>query len=191
MSDFGMTHVAFRFMITCVERRYGFLLRTLPPHICRPYLATASRAVRNAVYRVLGVSQVVQTLGKLNCAKRELSLPSEFGGLNVPSLELNVEHAHYASFTATLANVIIDCESESLGPMYDLIRHELLNTATYTLPWALQLLSSYDTISTMGEFSESDLVVLTKYTKTFPIMLGPMSSWWHLWLTMRWRPLPN
>jgi hypothetical protein len=41
MSDFGGTHTAFRLMITCAVRRYGFLLRTLPPDICRPYLATA------------------------------------------------------------------------------------------------------------------------------------------------------
>jgi hypothetical protein len=80
----------------------------------------------------------VQTLDQLNCAKRHLSLPREFGGLNVPSLELDVESAHYASFTATLANMIIDHESESLGPMYDIIRHELLNVATSTLPWAVQ-----------------------------------------------------
>jgi hypothetical protein len=31
MSDFGGTHAAFRLMITCAERRYGFLLRTPPP----------------------------------------------------------------------------------------------------------------------------------------------------------------
>jgi hypothetical protein len=30
MSDFGGTHVAFRLMITCAVRRYGFLLRTPP-----------------------------------------------------------------------------------------------------------------------------------------------------------------
>jgi hypothetical protein len=81
-------------------------------------------------------------------------------GLNVPSLELDVERAHFALFRATLANLITDYESESLGPMYGLIRQELLNVATSTLPWAVQLLSLYDTISTMGGFSESDLVVL-------------------------------
>jgi hypothetical protein len=82
-------------MITCAERRYGFLLRTLPPNICRPYLATADMTVRSTVLRILGVSQDVQTLEQLNCAKRQLSLPAEFGGLNVPSLVLEVEHAHY------------------------------------------------------------------------------------------------
>jgi hypothetical protein len=30
-SDFGGTHAAFRLMITCAVRRYGFLLSTLPP----------------------------------------------------------------------------------------------------------------------------------------------------------------
>jgi hypothetical protein len=45
--------------------------------------------------------------------------------------------------------------------MYGLIRQELLNVATSNLPWALQLRSSHDTISTMGGSSESDLVVLT------------------------------
>jgi hypothetical protein len=77
--------------------------------IYRPYLATLNRAVRTAVFRDLGVSREVQTtLDEINCVDRQLSLPAEFGGLNVPSLELDVEHAHYASFTATLANMIID-----------------------------------------------------------------------------------
>jgi hypothetical protein len=81
MSDFGGTHAAFRLMITCAARRYGFLLRTLPPNICRPYLATPDRAVRTKGYRILSVSHDVQTLDQLNCAKRQLSVPAEFGGL--------------------------------------------------------------------------------------------------------------
>jgi hypothetical protein len=111
MSDFGGTHAAFLLMITCAVRRYGFLFRTLPPYICRPYLAIAYRAVRSAVYRILGVSQYVETFDQLNCAKRQLPLPTEFGGLYIPSLQLDAEHAHYASFTVTLANMIIDYES--------------------------------------------------------------------------------
>jgi hypothetical protein len=98
MSDFGGSHAAFRLMITCaIHRRYGFLLRTLPPNICQPYLAIAHRAARTAVYRIFGVSQDVQTLDQQNCAKRQLSLPAEVGELNVPSLELDAEHAHNAS----------------------------------------------------------------------------------------------
>jgi hypothetical protein len=84
MSDFGGTHAAFRLMLTCAVRRYGFMLRTLPLDICRPYLASADRAVRAAVYRIIGVSLDAQTLDQLNCAKRQLSLLAEFGGLNVP-----------------------------------------------------------------------------------------------------------
>jgi hypothetical protein len=110
----------------------------------------------------LGVSLDVKTLDQLNCAKRQLSLPEVFGGLNVPSLELDATPSHYASFTATLAIMINDYESESLGPMYGLIRQELLNVATSTLPWAVQLRNSYDTNSTMGEFSKWDRVVLSK-----------------------------
>jgi hypothetical protein len=78
-------------------------------------------------------------------------MPTEFGGLNVPSLELDLGLAHYASFTTTLANLITDYESESLGHMYSIIRHELLHVANSTLPWAVQL---YDTISNLGGFSE-------------------------------------
>jgi hypothetical protein len=61
----------------------------------------------------------------------------------------------------SLANQITNYESESLGPLYGLIRHELLNVATSALPWAVQLRNSYDSISTVGGFSESDLVVLS------------------------------
>jgi hypothetical protein len=107
MSDFG-AHVAFRLMIMCAVRCYGFLLRTLLHDICRPYLVVPYRAVPIAAFQILGVSQDVQTLDHLNCAKRQLSLPADLGGLNVPSLELDVEPAHYASFNATLANLFID-----------------------------------------------------------------------------------
>jgi hypothetical protein len=134
MSDFGGTHAAFRLMITCAVRRYGFFLRTIPPYICRPYLAAADRAVRAAVYRILGVSLNAQTLDQLNCAKRQLSLPADFGGLNIPSLELDAEPPHCASLNATLVKLIIDYEHESRGPLYGLIRRELLNVATSTLP---------------------------------------------------------
>jgi hypothetical protein len=66
-------------------------------------------AAHNTVlFRILGVSRDVQTLDNLNCAKRKLSLPAELGGLNVPFLELDVELPRYASFNATLANLIID-----------------------------------------------------------------------------------
>jgi hypothetical protein len=62
LSDFGGAHAAFRLIITCAVRRYGFLLHTLPPHICRPYLATKVRAVRFAVFLILGVYEDVQRL---------------------------------------------------------------------------------------------------------------------------------
>jgi hypothetical protein len=79
----------------------------------------------------------------------------------VPIYDIDAEPAYYVSFTATLANLIIDYESDSLGPLYGLIRQELLNVATSTLPWPVQLRNSYDSISIMDGFSESDLVVLT------------------------------
>jgi hypothetical protein len=46
--------------------------------------------------------------------------------------------------------------------MYGLIRKKLLHVATSTLPWAVQLQNSYDTISNMGGFSELDHAVMTK-----------------------------
>jgi hypothetical protein len=46
--------------------------------------------------------------------------------------------------------------------MDGLIRQEILHVATSTLPWAVQLRTSYDTIiSNIGGFSESDIAVLT------------------------------
>jgi hypothetical protein len=103
---------------------------------------------------------------------------AEFRGLSVSPLELDGEHAHYASFTVTLANVITDYESESLGPMYILIRQELLHVAASTLPREFQLRSSDDTISNMGGFSESDLAVLTHtLNQDLSNYAVPMSSW--------------
>jgi hypothetical protein len=154
-------------MITCAVRRYGLLLRTPPHDICRPYLATSYRPYlvrRTLVLRILSVSHDVQTLDQLNCDKPEVSLPAEFGGLDVPSVKLDVELNHYAlySMRPSLANLIIVYEIKSLGPMYGFIRHErLLHIAIYALPWAVQLCHSYDTISNIGGFSELDLAVFT------------------------------
>jgi hypothetical protein len=74
-----------------------------------------------AIFRVLGFSLDVQTLDKQNCAKRQLSILADFGGLNVTSLELDAKDTHCASFTATLANPITCHDPETLGPMYGLI----------------------------------------------------------------------
>jgi hypothetical protein len=70
MSDFEGTYAAFRMIITCAVRRYGFLLRTLPPDICRPYLYAPDTTVRTSIFRILGVPQEIQALDQLNCAKR-------------------------------------------------------------------------------------------------------------------------
>jgi hypothetical protein len=148
---------AFRLLITCAVRRHGFLLRNLPHGICRPYHATSDRADSIAFSQILDV----QTLDQVNCAKRRLSLRAEFRGLNVRSIELDVKHAHYASFTATLSNMITDHESELISHMYSHIRHKLPHVATFTLPWAVQLRDWYDTISNMNGFSESYISVLT------------------------------
>jgi hypothetical protein len=161
MSAFGGAHAAFRLMITCAVRHHGLLLRTVPQHICRPYLAARDRAIRVAVLRILGFSHDVHTLDQVNCAKRQLSLLAEFGWLYVPSLELDAKHAHFVSFTATLANMLAHYVSESLGPMYGFIREKRLHVAISTLPWAVHLGGSYDSISNMIRLSESDLVALT------------------------------
>jgi hypothetical protein len=80
-------------------------------------------------FRILGVSKNVQTLCKPNCAKRKLSMPAEFRGLYVPSLELAIEPTHYASFNAILANLITDYESESLDLVNGLLRHSATSTS--------------------------------------------------------------
>jgi hypothetical protein len=133
-SDFKGMHSVFPLMITCAVRRCSFQLRTLSHGACHPYLATTDSVVK---YSIPGVFPEVHTHYQINCATRKLSLPTEFGGLNVPSLVQDVEPAHYASFAAILANLITDYESESLGLLYGTIRHELHNIAASPLPWAV------------------------------------------------------
>jgi hypothetical protein len=140
-------------MITCAVRRYDFLLRTIPLDDRRPYLAKVNSATRYTVVRILGVSPEVQTNGQNSRAQRQLSLPAEFGGLNVPSLAPDVEHAHYASFDATPASLSTDYKSESLAHLYGIIRYELHNVATSTLPWAVQLRASHAPISCTDMFA--------------------------------------
>jgi hypothetical protein len=77
----------------------------------------------------------------------------------VPSLALDVELAHYASFDAILANLTTDYESESLGPLYGIIRHEPHNVTISSFPWAVQMRASYAIVSRTGGFSDVDLAV--------------------------------
>jgi hypothetical protein len=62
---------------TCAVPHHGFFLRTLPHDVRRPYFTISNMVVRNAIYRILGVSHDVQTLDQLNCVKRQLSLLAE------------------------------------------------------------------------------------------------------------------
>jgi hypothetical protein len=74
-------------------------------------------------FRILGVFPEVHTHNQTNRATRELSLhDGDFRGLSVPSFALDVGSAHYALLDATLASLITDYESESLGSLYGTIR---------------------------------------------------------------------
>jgi hypothetical protein len=64
----------------------------------------------HAAFHLMITCADVQTLERLNCAKGQLFLPAEFGGLNVPSLEIDAKPAHYASFTATLVLIHVHTE---------------------------------------------------------------------------------
>jgi hypothetical protein len=78
----------------------------------------------------------------------------------VPALALDAEPTHYASYDATLANLITDYESEAQGPLYGSIRQELLIAATSAIAGAVRLRASYDSISCTRCFSDSDLAVI-------------------------------
>jgi hypothetical protein len=65
---FGGAHSAFRLMIACAVRYYGFLFRTPPPIVCRPYLTTADKVFRSSVFRIFGVTPEVQTHDQIKCA---------------------------------------------------------------------------------------------------------------------------
>jgi hypothetical protein len=67
-------------MIACAIRRNEFLLRN-PHDFRRPYLATADRAVRYAVFRILGASQAVPSSINLIVLSASFTLPRSLGGL--------------------------------------------------------------------------------------------------------------
>jgi hypothetical protein len=134
-------------MITCAVPRYGFVHRThSPPEVCRPYLAIVDSVARCVVFRILGFPRRYKHIIKVIAPCVRSPFPWSFGGLNMPSLALDFEPAHYASFEATLASLISDCDSKSLSPFYGTIRHELQNVATSPLPWKVLPRASFATI---------------------------------------------
>jgi hypothetical protein len=54
----------------------------------------------------------------------------------------------------------LNYESDALGPMYGIIRHELPNVATSTLLWAVQLRASYTAFCRTGGISDDHLADL-------------------------------
>jgi hypothetical protein len=83
-------------MIMCAVRRYDFLLRTLPHNSCHPYIATEDSVVWHDVFHIFRVPPEVETHDQIDSATRQFPLPTEFGGLNVPSLALDVGPTHHA-----------------------------------------------------------------------------------------------
>jgi hypothetical protein len=86
----------------------------------------------------------------LDLAISQIRLPAEFGGFNVPSLEMEANSAHYASFTATLANLISDYEDASLGALYGMLCTELKNVAFSSNTWAVQLRAAWAEVAKTG-----------------------------------------
>jgi hypothetical protein len=72
VSGFVGAHSAFWLMITCAVRRYGFMLRTLPPYVCHMYLATAD----SAVFRIIGVFPEIRVIKSIKPRVNCLSLRS-------------------------------------------------------------------------------------------------------------------
>jgi hypothetical protein len=62
-----------------------------PRDVCRPHHPTADNVIWHNVFSILGVSPEVQTHDNFSYSTRQLSLPADFGGLNVPPLSLDDE----------------------------------------------------------------------------------------------------
>eukprot|EP00873_Tetraselmis_striata_P007112 jgi/Tetstr1/427376/TSEL_017540.t1 len=105
-SGYGCHHGAMRLLVVCAVRQTGFLSRMMPPPELDPFLAAVDAANISAAFSLLGLDACDQSTPRMEAAIVHLSMPADFGGLNLALLQ---SEAPTAAFHSAQSVVLPSC----------------------------------------------------------------------------------
>eukprot|EP00873_Tetraselmis_striata_P004493 jgi/Tetstr1/424757/TSEL_015274.t1 len=134
-SGYGCHHGAMRLLVVCAVRQTGFLSRMMPPSELDPFLEAVDAANISAAFSLLGLDVCDQSTPRLEAAIVQMSMPADFGGLNLALLQSEAPAAFYSAQSVVLPKLVREY-GPALGPLYEAVRAEVSSVATSALPWA-------------------------------------------------------
>eukprot|EP00873_Tetraselmis_striata_P022131 jgi/Tetstr1/442395/TSEL_030521.t1 len=156
-SGYGCHHGAMRLLVVCAVRQTGFLSRMMPPSELDPCLAAVDAANISAAFSLLGLDACDQSTPRMaEAAIVQMSMPADFGGLNLALLQSEAPAAFYSAQSVVLPKVVREY-GPALGPaLYEAVRAEVSSVATSALPWARETRRVYETVRALTTLPQED-----------------------------------
>eukprot|EP00873_Tetraselmis_striata_P035897 jgi/Tetstr1/456161/TSEL_042929.t1 len=155
-SGYGCHHGAMRLLVVCAERQTGFLSRMMPPSEVGPFLEAVDAANISAAFSLLGLDAFDQSTPRLEAAIIQMSMPTDFGGMNLSLLQSEAPAAFYSAQSVVLPKLVREC-GPALGPLYEAVRTEVSFVATSALPWARETRRVYETVRALTTLPQVDV----------------------------------
>eukprot|EP00873_Tetraselmis_striata_P001850 jgi/Tetstr1/422114/TSEL_012971.t1 len=134
-SGYGCHHGAMRLLVVCAVRKTGFLSRMMPPSELDPFLEAVDANI-SAAFSLLGLDYACdQSTPRMEAAIVQMSMPADFGGLNMAFLQFQAHAAFYSAQFDVLPKLVREY-GPALGLLYEPVRAEVSYVATSALPWA-------------------------------------------------------
>eukprot|EP00873_Tetraselmis_striata_P006786 jgi/Tetstr1/427050/TSEL_017255.t1 len=129
---YGCRHGAMRLLVLCAVRQTGFLSHMMPPSELDPFLEAVDAANISAAFSLLGlVACDQQSTRRMEAAIVQISMPADFGGLNLALLQSEAPAAFYPAQSVVVPKPVREY-GPALGPaLYEAVRAEVSSAATY------------------------------------------------------------
>eukprot|EP00873_Tetraselmis_striata_P026060 jgi/Tetstr1/446324/TSEL_033867.t1 len=134
-----------RLLVVCAVRQTGFLSRMMPPSELDPFLEAVDAANISAAFSLLGLDACDQSTPRMKAAIVQMSMPADFGGLNLAFLQSEAPAAFYSAQSVVLPKLVREY-GPALGTLYEAVRAEVSSVAMSALPcWARETRRVYET----------------------------------------------
>eukprot|EP00873_Tetraselmis_striata_P011342 jgi/Tetstr1/431606/TSEL_021136.t1 len=156
-SGYGCHHGAMRLLVVCAVRQTGFLSRMMPPSELDPFLEAVDAANISAAFSLLGLDACDQSTPRMEAAIVQMSMPADFGGLNLALLQSEAPAAFYSAQSVVLPKLVREYGPALGGPLYEAVRAEVSSVATSALPWARETRRVYETVRALTTLPQEDV----------------------------------
>eukprot|EP00873_Tetraselmis_striata_P035393 jgi/Tetstr1/455657/TSEL_042468.t1 len=119
-SGYGCHHGAMRLLVVCAVRQTGFLSRMMPPSELGPFLEAMDAANISAAFSLLGRDACDQSTPRMKAAIVQMSLPADFGRMNLALLQSEAPAAFYSAQSVVMPKLVREY-GPALGPVYEAV----------------------------------------------------------------------